>query len=91
MIPREEAGGGAEKGEVFTSGAEFFVGIGKRGHGVMMKQEKVLLNVFLAGREEFFVKQDRACKIPIFKTGSSESSRGRVWRAIQQAIGDGVP
>ena len=67
MIPREEAGGGAEKGEVFTSGAEFFVGIGKRGHGVMMKQEKVLWNVFLAGREEFFVKQDRACTIPIFK------------------------
>jgi|GEM_PF-5459802 len=67
LIPAQKAGGGAEKGEVFTSGAEFFVGIGKRGHGVMMKQEKVLWNVFLAGREEFFVKQDRACTIPIFK------------------------
>ena len=47
LIPREETRGSAEKGEVFTSGAEFFVGIGTRGHGVMMKQEKVLWNVFL--------------------------------------------
>ena len=91
LIPAQKACGGAEKGKVFASGTEFFIGFRERGHGLMMKQQKVLWNVFLAGREEFFVKQDRACKIPIFKTGSSESSRGRVWRAIQQAIGDGVP
>ena len=47
LIPREEAGGGAEKGEVFASGAEFFVGFGERGHGKMMKQQKDLWNVFL--------------------------------------------
>ena len=66
MIPAEEARGGAEKGEVFASGAEFFVGFGERGHTGMMKQEKALWNVFLAGRVEFFFKPDRACKIPIF-------------------------
>ena len=91
LIPAEEARGGAEKGEVFASGTEFFVGIRKRGHEVMMKQQKALWNVFLAGRAEFFFKPDRACTIPIFKTGSSESSGGRVWRAIHQAIVDGVP
>jgi hypothetical protein len=47
LIPAEKACGGAEKGEVFASGAEIFVGIGKRGHGVMMKQQKDLWNVFL--------------------------------------------
>jgi hypothetical protein len=47
LIPAEEASGGAEKGEVFASGAEFIVGIRERGHGVMMKQEKALWNVFL--------------------------------------------
>ena len=42
LIPAEEAGGGAEKGEVFASGTEFFVGLRKRGHGKMMKQQKAL-------------------------------------------------
>jgi hypothetical protein len=42
LIPAEKAGGGAEKGEVFASGAEFFVVIRERGHGAMMKQEKAL-------------------------------------------------
>jgi hypothetical protein len=51
LIPAEEACGGAEKGEVFTSGTEFFVGIRERGHGAMMKQEKALWNIFLARRE----------------------------------------
>ena len=49
MIPAEEACGSAEKGEVFASSSEIFVGIGKRGHGVMMKQEKALWNIFLSG------------------------------------------
>ena len=60
LIPAEEAGCGAEKGEVFASGTEFFVGFRKMGHGVMMKQEKDLWNVFLAERVEFFFKPDRA-------------------------------
>ena len=47
LIPREEAGGGAEQGEVFPSGAELFVGLRERGHGLMMKQQKDLWNVFL--------------------------------------------
>ena len=47
LIPAEEACGGAEKGEVFTSGAKFFVGLRKRGHAGMMKQQKVRWNVFL--------------------------------------------
>ena len=47
MIPAEEARGGAEKGEVFASGMEFFVGFRKRGHAGMMKQEKALWNIFL--------------------------------------------
>ena len=51
LIPAEEAGCGAEKGEVFASGTEFFIGFGERGHGKMMKQQKALWNVFLAGRE----------------------------------------
>jgi len=67
LIPAEEASGGAEKGEVFTSGAEFFVGIGKRGHGVMMKQEKVLWNVFLAGRVEFFSNRIVPARSPFLK------------------------
>jgi hypothetical protein len=51
LIPAKKACGSAEKGEVFAASAEFFVGIGKRGHGMMMKQEKALWNVFLATRE----------------------------------------
>ena len=51
LIPAEEASGSAEKGEVFASGTEFFVGIRERGHGAMMKQEKALWNIFLARRE----------------------------------------
>ena len=47
LIPAEEARGGAEKGKVFASGAEFFVGIRERGHGVMMKQDDTSWNVFL--------------------------------------------
>jgi hypothetical protein len=47
LIPAEEACGGAEKGEVFASGAEFFVGLRKRGHERIMKQQKALWNVFL--------------------------------------------
>ena len=47
LVPREEACGGAEKGEVFASGTEFFVGLRKRGHAGMMKQQKVRWNVFL--------------------------------------------
>jgi hypothetical protein len=50
LIPAEEARGGAEKGEVFASGAKFFVGIRERGHGAMMKQQKGLWNVFLVRR-----------------------------------------
>jgi hypothetical protein len=50
LVPAEEACGSAKKGEVFASGAKFFVGIGKRGHGMMMKQEKALWNVFLVRR-----------------------------------------
>jgi hypothetical protein len=49
LIPAEEARGGAEKGKVFASGAEFFVGIRERGHGAMMKQENALWNIFLSG------------------------------------------
>jgi hypothetical protein len=51
LIPAEKACGSAKKGEVFASSAEIFVGIGKRGHGAMMKQQKGLGNVFLARRE----------------------------------------
>jgi hypothetical protein len=47
LIPAEEACGGAEKGEVFASGTEFFVGFRKMGHGVMMKQDDTSWNVFL--------------------------------------------
>jgi hypothetical protein len=47
LIPAEEACGGAEKREVFASGAEFFVGLRERGHAGMMKQQKALWNVFL--------------------------------------------
>ena len=48
LIPREEAGGGAEQGEVFPSGAELFVGLRERGHRCMMKQDNTPWNVFLA-------------------------------------------
>jgi hypothetical protein len=58
LIPAEKACGGAEKGEVFASGAEIFVGIGKRGHGVMMKQEKALWNVFLASRDSLKITKE---------------------------------
>ena len=51
LIPAEEAGCSAEKGEVFASGTEFIVAIRERGHGAMMKQEKALWNIFLARRE----------------------------------------
>jgi hypothetical protein len=47
LIPAEEAGCSAEKGEVFASGTEFFVGFRKMGHGVMMKQDDTSWNVFL--------------------------------------------
>jgi hypothetical protein len=47
LIPAEEASGSAEKGEVFASGAEFFIGLRKWGHGVMMKQDDTSWNVFL--------------------------------------------
>jgi hypothetical protein len=58
---------------------------------VMMKQQKDLWNVFLAGRVEFFSNRIVPARSPFFKTGSSESSGGRVWSAIHQAIGDGAP
>jgi hypothetical protein len=67
LIPAEEARGGAEKGEVFASGAEFFVGLRKRGHGVMMKQQKDLWNVFLAGRVEFFSNRIVPARSPFQK------------------------
>jgi hypothetical protein len=47
LIPAEEACGGAEKGEVFASGTEFFVGFGERGHTGIMKQDDTSWNVFL--------------------------------------------
>jgi hypothetical protein len=47
LIPAKETGGGAEKGQVFAAGAEFFVGFGKRGHSGMMKQDDTSWNVFL--------------------------------------------
>jgi hypothetical protein len=50
LIPAKETRGGAKKGEVFASGAKFFVGIRERGHGAMMKQQKGLWNVFLVRR-----------------------------------------
>jgi hypothetical protein len=56
LIPAEKARGGAEEGKVFSAGAEFFIGLGKRGHEVMMKQHKVLWNVFLAGQFEAVVQ-----------------------------------
>ena len=49
LIPAEEAGCSAEKGEVFASGAEFFVGLRQRGHAWMMKQDDTSWNVFLSG------------------------------------------
>ena len=58
MIPAEEARGGAEKGEVFASGTEFFVGFRERGHGLMMKQQKDLWNVFLASRDSLKITKE---------------------------------
>jgi hypothetical protein len=58
LIPAKEARGGAEKGEVFAASAELFVGIGKRGHGVMMKQEKALWNIFLARRDSLKITKE---------------------------------
>jgi hypothetical protein len=47
LVPAEEACGGAEKGKIFASGAEFFIGLRRWGHGVMMKQDDTSWNVFL--------------------------------------------
>jgi hypothetical protein len=47
LIPAEQAAGGAKKGEIFPAGAEFFVGVRKRGHAGMMKQDGTSWNVFL--------------------------------------------
>ena len=47
MIPAEEASCSAEKGKVFASGTEFFVGFRKMGHVGMMKQDDTSWNVFL--------------------------------------------
>jgi hypothetical protein len=58
LIPAEKACGSAKKGKVFASSAEFFVGIGKRGHGVMMKQQKALWNVFLASRDPLKITKE---------------------------------
>jgi hypothetical protein len=41
LIPGQEAACGAKKSQIFASGAEFLVGLGKRGHVGMMKQQKV--------------------------------------------------
>ena len=49
LIPAEKACGSAKKGEVFASGAEFFVGLRERGHAGMMKQDDTSWNVFLSG------------------------------------------
>ena len=51
LIPAEEACGGAKKGEVFASGAEFFIGFRKRRHTGMMKQDGASWNIFLARRK----------------------------------------
>jgi hypothetical protein len=47
LIPREEACGGTEKGDVFASSSEFFISIRKGGHAGMMKQDDTSWNVFL--------------------------------------------
>jgi hypothetical protein len=47
LVPSEQAAGGAKEGEIFPAGAEFFVGVRKRGHAGMMKQDGTSWNVFL--------------------------------------------
>jgi len=47
LIPSEQAASGAKEGEIFAAGAEFFVGVRKRGHAGMMKQDDTSWNVFL--------------------------------------------
>ena len=47
LIPSEQAAGSAKEGESFPAGAEFFVGVRKRGHAGMMKQDDTSWNVFL--------------------------------------------
>jgi hypothetical protein len=47
LIPAEKARGGAEEGKVFSAGAEFFIGLGMRGHSRMMKQDDTSWNIFL--------------------------------------------
>jgi hypothetical protein len=47
LIPTEKTCGGAEEGQVFAAGAEFFVGLRKRGHEGIMKQDDTSWNVFL--------------------------------------------
>jgi hypothetical protein len=47
LIPAEETRGGTKKGQVFAAGAEFFVGLRKRGHARIMKQDDTSWNVFL--------------------------------------------
>jgi len=32
LVPSEQAAGGAKEGEIFSAGAEFFVGVRKVGH-----------------------------------------------------------
>ena len=47
LVPSEQTAGGAKEGEIFPAGAEFFVGVRKRGHAGMMKQDGTSWNVFL--------------------------------------------
>ena len=47
LVPSEQTTGGAKEGEIFSAGAEFFVGVRKRGHAGMMKQDDTSWNVFL--------------------------------------------
>lgn len=47
LVPSEQAAGGAKEGEIFPAGAEFFVGVRKRGHAGIMKQDHTSWNVFL--------------------------------------------
>ena len=47
LVPSEQAAGGAKESEIFPAGAEFFVGVRKRGHAGMMKQDGTSWNVFL--------------------------------------------
>jgi hypothetical protein len=67
LIPAKETRGGAKKGEVFASGAKFFVGIRERGHGAMMKQEKAIWNVFLVRRGRVPCQNRLCLHDPVFK------------------------